>query len=218
MKVKVTYFLDVLSSWCHWAEPAWTAARRRFADRADFDWQIALIPPEGFSASRAQCDWVYRRSGTIAQSPYMLNSAWMEPGAKGYGVPNLIAEAARTLGAADDRVRVALADAAMREGRSIGRWDEAIAVASAAGGLDPEVLRQQAESAQIAAAIEASTARFHEFKMTQRPSFLIENAIGDRAVLSGTWTLEPLSAVIEALWRDAASYAVHAAHFGSPPA
>jgi len=51
MKIKVTYFLDVLSSWCHWAEPAWATAKERFTERADFDWQIALIPPEGFSAS-----------------------------------------------------------------------------------------------------------------------------------------------------------------------
>jgi predicted DsbA family dithiol-disulfide isomerase len=218
MKLKVTYFLDVLSSWCHWAEPAWTAAKQRFADRAAFDWQIALIPPEGFPASREQCAWFYRRSGMMAQSPYMLNPAWMEPGAaKGYPVPNLVAEAARALGAADDRIRVALAEAAMREGRPIGRWDEAIAVATAAGGLDAAVLRKLAESAETATAVQASTARFHEFKMTQRPSFLVENAIGDRVVLSGTWTFEPLAAVMEALWRDAAAYAVHAAHFGSPP-
>jgi predicted DsbA family dithiol-disulfide isomerase len=214
VKLKVTYYLDVLSSWCHWAEPAWAAAKQRFAERADFDWQIALIPPEGFSASREQCDWFYRRSGMMAQSPYRLNSAWMEPGAKGYPVPNLVAEAARALGAVDDRVRVALAEAGMRGGRPIGRWDEAIAVAAVAGELDAGVLRKRAESSETAAAVQASTARFHEFKMTQRPSFLVENAIGDRAVLSGTWTFEPLAAVMEAFYRDAAAYAVHAAHFG----
>jgi predicted DsbA family dithiol-disulfide isomerase len=217
VNINVTYFLDVTSSWCVWAEPAWAAARKQFADRATFDWQISLIPPEGFAASRAQCDWFYRRSGTIAQSPFMLNSGWMEPERKGYPVPNLVAEAARSLGAADDRVRLALAEAGMREGRKIGRWEEAVAIGAAAGKLDPVVLRQRAESPEIDAVIQASTKRFHEFKMTQRPTFLIENGIGDRAVLSGTWTIEPLAAVIESQWRDSASYAVHATHFGAPP-
>src|SRR5438045_3100602 len=129
MTVQVTYYIDITSSWCYWAEPAWKAVKERFAGRASFDWQVSLIPQEALPLSRAQCDWFYRRSGTIVRSPFMLNSAWLEPELGVYHVPNQVAEAARSLGVGDDRVRLALAHAALREGRKIGQWDVAIEAA-----------------------------------------------------------------------------------------
>jgi predicted DsbA family dithiol-disulfide isomerase len=220
MNVNVTYFIDITSSWCHWAEPAWAELKQCYRDRVAFEWRIALLPKEALPVSRAQAEWFYRRSGTIVRSPYMLNPGWLEPepGHGVYDVPNLVAEAARALGAADDRVRLSLAHAAMREGRKIGRWDEAIEVASTAAKLDPVALKKLAASPDIAEKVQASTAQFHEFKMTQRPSFLLENNLHDRAMLSGIWKVEPLAAVIETMLRDSADYAVHAAHFGGVPA
>src|SRR5471030_890632 len=108
--VTVTYYLEIMSSWCHWAEPAWAELKTRYAGRVDFEWKIALMRPEDFPASRAQCDWFYRRSGTVMRSPFMLDSGWVEPARNGdYRAPNHVAEAARELGATDDTVRLALA-------------------------------------------------------------------------------------------------------------
>ena len=42
--ITVTYYLEVISSWCHWAEPAWAELKRRYAGRAEFDWKIAQMP------------------------------------------------------------------------------------------------------------------------------------------------------------------------------
>src|SRR5690349_12343931 len=92
--VKVTYYLEVISSWCHWAEPAWAELKRRYADRAQFDWKIALMPAEGYPVSAQQCEWFYRRSGSVMRSPYMLNTGWFEPDIKQYLVPNYVAQAA----------------------------------------------------------------------------------------------------------------------------
>src|SRR5438552_3317997 len=100
MDMKITYYLEVTSSWCHWAEPAWAQLKRRYAGRVGFDWQIALLGAEALPTSSKQADWFYRRSGTITGSPYMLNSAWSEPGVKEYLAPNCVALAARDLGAA----------------------------------------------------------------------------------------------------------------------
>ena len=72
----------------------------------------------------------------MVRSPYMLNSGWLDPALPNYDVPNLVAEAARSLGVQDDRVRLALAESAVRQGRNIGRWEEAVAVAAAAGGTN----------------------------------------------------------------------------------
>src|SRR5947199_2713170 len=84
--VKVTYYLEVISSWCYWAEPAWLELNRRFAGRVEFGWKIALMPAEALPVSKNQCEWFYRRSGTITRSPFMLNSGWLEPDLKEYPV------------------------------------------------------------------------------------------------------------------------------------
>ena len=105
--MKITYYVEVLSSWCHWVEPVWAELKSRYAGRAEFEWKIALMNPGDFPASQAQCDWFYRRSGgTVMNSPYMLNSGWFEAERQGdYRAPNLVAEAAKDFGVTDDRVR-----------------------------------------------------------------------------------------------------------------
>ena len=216
--MKLTYYLEVISSWCYWAEPAWAELKQRYAGRVEFDWKLALMDASGLPRSRHQCEWFYRRSGTIMRSPFMLSSGWFEPGLKEYLAPNLVAEAAREFGAADDRVRLAIAHAGLREGRLVGNWDEAAAVASAAAGLDAAALLKKAKSPEVEARARATTAEFHALQVNQRPTFLLENNIGDRAVFSGLATSAPLAAAIDAMLHDAAAYASHAAHFGPPPA
>ena len=217
--VTVTYYLEVVSSWCHWAEPAWTDLKVRYAGRVQFEWKIALMNPGDFPVSRAQCEWFYRRSGTIMRSPYMLNSGWLQPELKGaYPAPNLVAEAGREFGFTDDRLRLALTHAGTRLGRQIGNMDDAIAVAVAATGLEAATLRARAESTGVRARVDASTAEFHAHQITQRPAFVLTDVIGDKAVFSGLVRAEPLAAAIEVMLADSAAYAAHAAHFGSPPA
>jgi predicted DsbA family dithiol-disulfide isomerase len=91
-------------------------------------------------------------------------------------------------------------------------------VAAPAGGLDLETLRARARSPEIERRVRATTAEFHALQVTQRPTFLLEDAIGDRAVFSGLVRDEPIAATIDAMLHDTAAYAAHAAHFGSPPA
>jgi predicted DsbA family dithiol-disulfide isomerase len=216
--MKITYFVEIMSSWCHWAEPTWLELKNRYAGRADFQWKIALMQPDDFPVSRAQCDWFYQRSGTITRSPYKLNSGWFEAERKGdYNIPNQVAEAGRDFGITDDRLRLALTHAAVREGRRIGGLDEAIAVAAKATGIEAAKLRAQATSPEVQERVRVSTAEFHALQITQRPAFLLEDPIGDRAVFSGLVGLAPLAAAIDAMLGDTAAYATHAAHFGAPP-
>jgi predicted DsbA family dithiol-disulfide isomerase len=216
--VTVTYYLEVLSSWCHWAEPAWAELKARYAGRVDFQWRIALMRPGDFPVSQAQCEWFYRRSGTIMRSPYMLNNGWLEPDRAGhYDAPNLVAEAGRDFGFVDDRLRLALTHAATREGRKLGDMAVAVAAGAAASGIDATKLRARAESAEVRARVDASTTEFHTHQITQRPAFVLTDAIGDKAVFSGLVRAEPLAAAIEAMLVDCAAYTAHAAHFGAPP-
>ena len=215
--VSITYYLEVISSWCHWAEPAWAELKRRYADRVQFGWKIAQMPAEAYPRSRQQCEWFYRRSGSIMRSPYMLNSGWFEPDLQEYLVPNLVTEAARDFGVTDDRVRLAIARAAVPDGKKVGRWQVAAGVAAKAARLNQSKLLARAKSKEIAARVKQTSDEFNALQVTQRPTFLIENAIGDRAVFSGVVCVEPLAAAIDALLADQAAYLSWKAHFGDPP-
>lgn len=220
MGVKVTYYLEVLSSWCYWAEPAWAELKARYAGRVEFDWKIALMNPGDFPISRAQCDWFYRRSGgTVMHSPFMLSSDWMEVSRKGdYSAADYVADAAKDFGFTGDTVRLALSHAAMRDGRKIGDLDEAVAAAvGSSGELDAKKLRQRAQSAEVKKRVAASTTEFHAHQINQRPAFIVTDSIDDKAVFSGLASIEPLAAAIEAMLSDTAAYEAHAAHFGPMP-
>lgn len=218
--MKVTFYLEVLSSWCHWVEPVWAELKSRYAGRAEFAWRIALMQPGDFPVSRAQCDWFYRRSGgTVMNSPYLLNSGWFEAERAGhYAAPNLVAEAARDFGFTGDEVRLAIARAALRDGRKVGDLATAVKVAAQAGRIDARKLKAAAESKAVKDRVAASTAEFHAHQINQRPAFVLTDAIGDKAVFSGLVRLAPLAATIDAMLADTAAYAAHAAHHGGPPA
>lgn len=218
MNVSVTYYLEVISSWCYWVEPAWQELQQRYAGRpVTFDWKIALMDETGLPKSRAQLEWFYRRSGTIVRSPFMLNSGWYEAEVIEYLAPNLVAQAARELGARDDRARLAIATAALREGQKVGQWETAASVASAATGLSSSLLLTKAKAKEVEDLARKTTAEFHALQVSQRPTFLLESDIGDRAVFSGLAKAAPIAAAIDAMLDDAAAYAAHAAHFGPPP-
>ena len=217
--MKITYYLEVLSSWCTWVEPTWDALKARYDGRAQFEWRIALMNPSDFPTSRAQCDWFYQRSGgTVMHSPFMLNSGWFEASRKGhYEAPNLVAEAGRDFGFEGDTIRRAIAHAAVREGQKVGDLATAVAVAAKAGRINPKKVQAAAESDAVKARVEANTREFFAHQIDQRPAFVLTDAIGDKAVFSGLVRLDPLTAAIDAMLADTAAYAAHKAHFGAPP-
>ena len=179
--MKVTYYLEVISSWCYWAEPAWAELKARYAPRGvEFDWKIALMRKEDYPVSREQCDWFYRRSGMLMRSPFMLSSGWLEPWREGlFPAASYVAEAGRDFGITGDELRLALAHAADREGIKVASMGPAIEVAVKATKLDPKKLQARAESPEVAARIKASTAEFFAHQIDQRPAFILTSGIGD---------------------------------------
>lgn len=135
----------------------------------------------------------------------------------GYPAASAVAEAARDLGVAGDEVRCALSHAAYREGRKVGRLEVAVEIAAAAAGLDAAALHARARSPEVAARMQATTAEFFALQVGQRPTFLLEDAIGDRVVFSGLVRLKPLVATVDAMLRDVAAYAEFQTRLPGPP-
>jgi predicted DsbA family dithiol-disulfide isomerase len=217
MQISVTYYLDVVSSWCFWAEPAWAQLKERYQGSVKFQWKIALMDKSGLPVSDEQHRWFYQRSGVIMRSPFMLSTAWCDHTESEFVAPNSVAVAAKDLGIGDDRVRLAIAYAGLREGKRIGEWQVAAEIGAHAGEIDAKKLLDHAQSAAVEAHLRADTADFHRLQVTQRPTFVLDTKIGDRAVFSGFVKLEPLNAALEAMLDDAEAYTAYAAHFGAPP-
>ena len=172
----------------------------------------------GLPVSRGQEEWFYRRSGMMMRSPFMLRSEWYEFGPAEYLAPNAVAEAGKDFGVSDDRIRLALANAALREGKMVDRWDVAVEIGAQTANLNKNELLERAKSPEVEKRVRATTAEFHDLKVTQRPTFVLDTEIGDRAVFSGIVKLEPIAATLDSLLEDAVAYTAHAAHFGAPPA
>jgi len=218
MRITITYYLDVISSWCFFAEPAWAELKKRYEGKAEFQWRIALLDKAGLPASRGQEEWFYRRSGTIMRSPFMLSSDWCDHQQSEYLAPNCVAEAAKDFGITDDHVRLALAYAGLREGKRFAEWEIAAEIGAKAASVDAKELLERARSTVVETRVRADTADFHLLQVTQRPTFVFDSEIGDRAVFSGFARVAPLVAALDAMLDDAQAYTAYAAHFGAPPA
>jgi len=196
----------------------WAELKRRYADRVKFQWKIALMDANGLPVSRSQEEWFYRRSGLLMRSAFMLNTSWYEPVLPEYLAPNAVAEAAKDFGIDDDRARLAISHAGLREGKSVRDWEVCAEVAAGSVGLDRAKLLETARSPEIEKRVRQTTAEFHAMQVTQRPTFVVDTEIGDRALFAGFARIEPISATIEAMLDDIEYYDSYAAHFGGPPA
>jgi predicted DsbA family dithiol-disulfide isomerase len=218
MQITITDYLEVVSSWCFWSEPTWAELKKRYNGRVQFQWKIALMDPTGLPVSREQEQWFYRRSGMMMRSPFMLRTDWYDPKLKEWLAPNCVAEAGKDFGIMGDEVRHGLAYAALREGKQISQWEVAAEIGAKAGEIDQKQLLERAKSPDVESRVRASTSEFHALQINQRPAFVIDTEIGDRAIFSGVVKLEPIAATLESMLDDASAYAAHKAHFGDPPA
>ena len=202
-KVTLTYYLDVLSSWCLIAEDALAKVRADFEGQIDYAWCIAALR-HPLHYTPEQLTFYYRRTHSV--TGVMLNPVWLESPADGTWLADVAAEAARGLGCTDDTVRLALARGAMVDGKHMSQRDVVVETAARAGGLDPRALSQAMDDPRTAERIAGSSAEFAKLNVNVRPTFVVSNAIGDISVLSGCWRHDLLASAIKAHVEDQRIY------------
>src|SRR5260370_7229099 len=184
MRITVTYYLDIISSWCFLAEPAWAELKKRYHDKVEFQWKIALLDKTGLPSCGEKEEWFYRGSGTIMRSPFMLSSEWFERGKPEYLAPNCVAEAAKDFGITDDHVRLALAYAGLREAKRFAEWEIAAEIGAKAANVDAKELLDRARSTVVETRVRADTPDFHLFQVPHRPTFALYSELGATAAFS----------------------------------
>lgn len=197
--LSLTYYVDVLSSWCFVAERSLASLRDELGDRLALDWRLAFLfngGPMGYSPQLGA--WQYKRLESV--TGVRLNPAWRESANDTTWWANLATEAARGLGVCDDRVRLAISRAAMVEGRHVGRRDEAVAVAVAASALSSSDLEQEMDHPRTAEKLWNATMEYRLLPVKVQPTFVLRNDVADSAILSGLVGVDALkSCAIEML-------------------
>ena len=96
----------------------------------------------------------------MMRSPFMLNPDWYDASLPEWLAPNCVAEAARDFGFTDDRVRLALSAAALREGKKVSDWEVAAEIGAGAGKIDKKQLLERARSPEIEKRVRAARRNF----------------------------------------------------------
>lgn len=207
--MRVIAIFDVLSHWCLAAWPAFEAAQ------AQAPTELVLAPilngfPMGAPAEHEA--WFYKR-GSLAYD-MTLHSDWYENELSTTLHANAAVVAASLLGADLPKTTVAVMRAAMEDGVKMGRRDVAVTTVARIAGLDAAALDRSMRSAEAGRRLNAANAELQRIGCTERPSWLMENANGDRVVMQGIWQKEPILSSLTALQSDEQAYA----RAGAPPA
>jgi predicted DsbA family dithiol-disulfide isomerase len=214
-KLKLIYYLDVLSSWSFAVEEPLGRLRETLGDRLDYEWRLAYLfggGPMGYG--KELNDWYYARNKTI--TGITLNSAWRESAEDTTWWADLAAQAARELGFTDDRVRLALSRAAMVDGRHLGLRDVAIEVAAQAAGLPAKDIARAMDDPTTADHLRETTGQFAKLRVAVQPAFVMQNDIADMAVLSGLVRYETLWSCADEMLDASRKYAEYGARHPQP--
>jgi hypothetical protein len=200
--VRATMFIDVLSHWCLAAIPA----ARVLADLTP-NLEIVFAPgrdggPLGYSADLMR--WYYKR-GAISYGREM-NATWFEGPQTRSWFANAVALVGIDITGDPLRLTHAVMSAALEQGLAMGRADECYAFVGKYLGLSASEIAKRVSDPAVKAKLDEGNARLAALGADERPTFVLENEIGDRVLLKGMWQKELVAAAGLALLHDQRAY------------
>lgn len=207
--MRASLFVDVLSHWCLVSVPA---AQALIDLGIEFELVYAPIKdgaPLGFTHEMES--WFYKR-GARAYNMELI-AAWCEGPATNTWAANAAAYVSGEIVGNQLKAAHAMMSAAMEHGALVGRPEEAYTRAAAFAGVSPEEIERRANDAAVRAHLLDGNKRLAELGADERPTWHLENANGDRAMLKGIWHKEAVASVAMAMLHDERAYAAA----GNPP-
>lgn len=200
--MKAEYFVDVCSHWCLVAVPAVQALQD-----LGIDVEVVYAPlndgkPLGFTSEMET--WFYRR-GTGAYGK-TLHPDWCEGPDTSTWHANVSAFVAGEITGDQIAAAHAMMAAAMERGVLVGRAEEAHSVAAAYAKAPLEEIERRASAAGIHDRLLNGNRRLEAVGSDERPTFVLQNDNGDRAVFKGIWQRDAIVAAAQALLDDENAY------------
>jgi hypothetical protein len=207
--MRATVFLDSISHWCLVAVPAIRALYDLGAEV-----EIVLAPVadgKPMGVSRAFEAWCYTR-GTRAYGEH-FDAAWVEGPESGTYASNAATLVATDVTGMPLDTFEAMASEALVRGATFGRADVANTFAAKFAECNLAEFERRVADARVRERLYEGNARLAKLGVDERPTFVLENANGDRALLKGLWQRDAVVACANALLSDERAYA----EAGTPP-
>lgn len=208
--MKLIFYYDVCSQWSYFGDLTLDRLRDRYRSDLDVEWRIAMVKDgEAIGYTAESLGWMYRRSESI--TGIAVTSRWIGGNDRTL-YANLAVAAAQHLG---HDVRRAVAEAILLRGEPLGSHAGAVAAVSQMIGVTPA--RLESTMRTVEPALRGSTQEFRRLPVTVVPTFLIRNAVGDTALLSGLCEFETLDQAVAEMLRAERGYASFEAANGPAP-
>ena len=207
--MRATVFIDVLSHWCLAAVPA-----IRVLTELTPNVEIVLAPikgnaPAGYTNEMMRW-WLER--GALAYGR-KLRADWCE----GPQTTSWFANAIASIGGEENgeplRAAHAVMSGALEQGLKLGRADECFEFMARYLKTNASEIGKRVADPALAAKLDGGNRRLREAGADERPTFLLEGEIGDRALLKGLWQKELVAAAGLAILHDERAYTTA----GPPP-
>lgn len=200
--MRATLFVDVLSHWCLAAMPAVHAL-------ADLTPNVEIVycpvnngEPMGVSAQAER--WFYSR-GALAYGRTM-RSDWYESDTTTTWFANAVAYVGGTVTGQPIRAAHSVMSAAMEQGQMLGRANLCYEMMAHHTGRPASEIGRLVGASEVKTALDAGNRRLAEIGSDERPTFVLENDIGNRILLKGMWHKELVVASALALLHDERAY------------
>lgn len=197
-----TVFVDVLSHWCLAAMPG----IRALADLTP-NLEIVFAPlsdggPNGNTLEQER--WYYKR-GAIAYGREM-RADWCESPQTRTWFANAIAYVGSEISGDPLRATHAVMSAAMEQGYLLGRADACYEMMGKHLGKSASEIARRVMDPAVDQALRDGNRRLAALSADERPTFYLENEIGDKVLLKGMWHKELVAAAGLALLHDQRAY------------
>jgi hypothetical protein len=202
--VRATLFVDTLSHWCLAAMPA----ARALADLTP-ELEIVFAPAKDgdtIGYSQEEMNW-YLERGARAYGR-KLRPDWFEGPQTRTWFANAVAYVGSQLCGDPLRVTHALLSAALEQGQHLGRAGLCYEFMGKFVGRPASEIAKLVADPKVDAALKDGNRRLAALGADERPTFYIENAIGDNVLLKGMWHKELVAAAGLALLHDQRAYAM----------
>lgn len=200
--MRAIMFVDVLSHWCLAAMPAARALAKLTPNLEIVYAPLANGGENGFTLEQEQ--WYYHR-GSMAYGR-QLRCDWCEGPQIRTWFANAIALVGGEISGEPLRATHAVMSAAMEQGMLLGRPDECYEFMGKYLGITAREVAKRVNEPRVAEALDAGNHRLNEMGSHERPTFYLENEVGDRVFLRGMWHQELVTAAALALLHDQRAY------------
>jgi predicted DsbA family dithiol-disulfide isomerase len=210
LPVSIQYFIDVLSQWCLISDRALLSIRMQYADCLPIRYRF--VPMSGREPIYVDAEGQRKAHERSAFMTGVRTTQWLQSVPQSTWQANAAVIASAELGVDIERARHAVSHAALHGAAPFGDDGATSKFLASRFGLDVGAVEEQMEGAVVRARMADDAEAFNRYGLSLRPSFVLENEIGDWTIINGGHREALLMNAVSSLLIDGTGYDWFARH------